>query len=268
MVTEEPWRVHQTQSGDRYVKLGGTWVRIYGRQEYLSEVWSYETGEHVAVFGPTQISGKTRLLFDLLAHTDTADLETPPVVLVAKPVDKTVANHIERMGYRETANWPPRRSLFDAKPNGWAYWPKHLKDAEPGVNDEYLARCFQSAMDSQFWQGRTITVADEAYNLIALHDQTDAINRHLTQGMGMGSALWFATQKPSGTQGRALSGFLFNSATHTFISRDPVKTNRTKYADIAGVPSAIAEDASYRMPPYYFLAIHRVGPRLCVVEAA
>jgi hypothetical protein len=253
--------------------FGGTWIRVLGRAEFLERYWSYHPGEHVAVLGPTQISGKTRLIFDLLAATDTQDLVYPPVVLVAKPKDRTVDADLARLGYQRVEEWPPRRPWYranDPEPAGYAFWPSIDPDLSSKHAKAQLARQFETVIDHQFWAGRegpTLTVADEAYGLIKDYGMADPINRHMTQGMGMGAGLWYATQKPSGTQSAALSGFLFNSATHTFVARDPVKSNRRKYEDIGGVESGILEDACAGMPPFTFLYIHRVGPKLAVVLA-
>lgn len=257
--------------GSRWTMLGGTWVQVFSRDQFLSTRWVYGDGDHVAVFGPTQISGKTRLVFDLLAHTDTSEMIYPPVVLVAKPADKTVAADLDRLGYERTEVWPPKRRLFDRRddqPNGYAFWPDHDPEMSSKANTARVAQRFREAIDHQFWlgkQGPTITVADELYGLVATYGLMPEVTRHLTQGMGMGAGLWFATQRPSGTQAAALSGFVFNSATHTFVARDPVRSNRKKYADIGGVEAEILEDATQKMPPFAFFYVHRVGPRMCVV---
>jgi hypothetical protein len=251
--------------------LGGTWVQVFTRAEFLTTRWQYGDGEHVAVFGPTQISGKTRLLFDLLAHTDTTEMIYPPVVLVAKPADKTVQADLVRLGYERTKVWPPRHGWVRRDlPAGYAFWPEHDPAMSSKANTARVGERFRAAIDHQFWLGRrgpTITVADELYGLVATYGLMPEITRHLTQGMGMGAGLWFATQRPSGTQAAALSGFVFNSATHTFVARDPVRSNRKKYADIGGVESEILEEATTALPPFAFFYVHRNGPRMCVVLA-
>ena len=254
--------------GTRWTHFGGTWVQVFGRREFLGERWDYRPGEHVSIFGPTQLAGKTRLMFDLLAATDTSFCRTPPVMLVAKPRDKTVSAGIERLGYEETDRWPPRKKWFAERPAGYAYWPKHLRNVSSDENDAHIAKMFDPAIRQLFWEGNSILVADELYHLLAVLRLYGDVNRHLTQGMGMGSGIWFGTQRPAGTQQGALPGFVFNSPTHTFVSRDPVAGNRKRFAEIGGVDTDIIEEATYVMPPFTFLYIHRNGPKLCVVEAA
>lgn len=253
--------------GSRWTAFGGTWVPVFGRQEFLQERWDYHPGEHVSIFGPTQLAGKTRLMFDLLENTDTSFTKTPPVMLVAKPRDRTVLDGIQRLGYTETDKWPPRKGWFAERPPGWAFWPKHLRNVSSEENDAHIARAFDPAIRQCFWEGNSILVADELYHLLAVLKLYGDVNRHLTQGQGMGAGIWFGTQRPAGTQQGSLPGFVFNSPTHTFLSRDPVSTNRKRFAEIGGVDTNLIEEATYTMPPYTFLYIHRNGPKLAVVEA-
>jgi hypothetical protein len=254
--------------GSRWTSFGGEWVQVFTRAEFLRERWDYGPGEHVSMFGPTQLAGKTRLMFDLLGSTDTSWCRVPPTMLVAKPQDKVVAAGIERLGYTETDRWPPRKSWFGGPPPGYAFWPKHLKNVAPEANDEHISRQFRPAFHNLFWKGNTLTVADELYHLLAVLKLYGDVNRSLTQGHGMGSGLWFGTQRPAGTQQGSLPGFVFNSPTHTFLSRDPVKTNRKRFGEIGGVPEEITEEATRVMPPFNWLYIHRRGPKMCVIEAA
>jgi hypothetical protein len=259
------WGLRRGLDGRAYVRLGGEWVRYVSRREFLSSMWLYEPGEHVSVLGPTQISGKTRLLTDLLDATDTAFCVIPPLMLVGKPKDTTVDAAAARLGYSVTDQWPPRRRwLKRERPDGWVFWPRHDLD-DPRANKERLAAQFKLALNETFKAGNTLTIADELYYLAVSCGLSEEIDRHLTQGMGMGSGLWFATQKPSGTQRGGLSGYVFNSPVHTFIARDPVVKNRRTYADIGGIPTDIVEHATAAMPPFTFLYIHRDGPKICVV---
>jgi len=254
--------------GSRWTPLAGEWVQVFGREEFLRERWHYGRGEHVSIMGPTQIAGKTRLMFDLLGATDTSWCRVPPVVLVAKPRDKTVGPAIAKLGYRETDRWPPGKGWFVEDPPGYAYWPKHLVNASSEDNDAHIANKFRPVVHKLFWGGDSILVADELYHLLAVLKLYGDVNRHLTQGHGMGSGIWFGTQRPAGTHQGSLPGFVFNSPTHTFLARDPVEANRKTFSEIGGVDPKIVAEATYTMPPFTFFYIHRNGPRMCVVEAS
>lgn len=262
-------RIYRSADGTRWTRLAGTWVQVFTRKQYLTEVWDYRNGDHVAVFGPTQLAGKTRLLMDLLEHTDTETLKIPPTLLVAKPQDKTLTPGLRKLNYRTVKNWPPGNGWFwRSEPEGYAFWPDHQKHLSAKENDEYLAQRFDKPMAQLYWEGNTILVVDELYAFLALYRKQHEINRHLTQGMGMGSGLWFGTQMPKGTQQAGLPGFVFNSPVHLFVARDPVESNRKKFAEIGGVDPRIVMDAAVRMPLYHFLAINRNGPTMAVVQAS
>jgi len=267
-VVDQRWRPHLDGDGRRYVKLGGKWVEVVSRKDFMGERWDYNPGEHVLVIGPTQIAGKTTLLVDLLAATDTTDLNRPPVIMVTKPRDKVITAARQRLGYRLTDRWPPRLQRFRREPPGDIFWPIHDRELRAGDNNARVAAQFEQAINDQFFTGNTITVADEIFAWYSILDLGDVIDRHLTQGGGMGSALWAGTQKPSGTQRGALSGFLFNSHTHGFYSWDPVRTNRRRLGDVSGIDTDVVEDATDIMPKYHQLYTHRDGPKYCVVGAS
>ena len=80
--------------------------------------------------------------------------------------------------------------------------------------------------------------------------------------------LWYATQKPSGTQGVSIPGFFFNSAEHMFLSRDGEERNRVRYGEIAcGIDPRAIERETLRLAPFSWLYIRRSGPAWCVVDA-
>lgn len=243
-------------------------VARFSRAEFLESRWNYQPGEHVSLIGPTQQAGKTRMLFDLLAATDWSWCSVPPVLMVVKPRDATVSAGVARLGWETAARWPPRRKVFSPQPDGYALWPKHLKNASTAENNAHLAAAIRPAIDHAFWKGDSLLVADEIYYLCAVMGMEDVFTRHWTQGMGMGAGLWSATQKPSGTQGASIPTFMYNSVTHTFLARDPDQRNRKRFAEIGGVDPQLVEDITMSLPPYQFLYIHRAGPTMCIVEAA
>jgi hypothetical protein len=243
-------------------------VARFSRAEFLASYWNYRPGEHVSLIGPTQQAGKTRMLFDLLGATDWSWCSVPPTVLVAKPRDSTVAAGTGRLGWEVTSRWPPRKKVFSAQPPGYAMWPKHLKDATVEQNNAHLRTAFEPAIQDHFWKGNSLIVADEVYYLSSVLGMDDLLIRHWTQGMGMGAGLWSATQRPSGTSGKPIPGFMYNSATHTFLARDPDKRNRQRFAEIGGVDPELIEYTTMNLAPFQFLYIHRAGPYMAIVEAA
>lgn len=262
-----PWQVVRNRADGRmYVQLGGRSVRYVTRRHFLERMWNYTPGEHVSVLGPTQIAGKSRLLTDLLAATDTGWCAIPPTMLVLKPSDPTITRAAARLHYSVVREWPPKpRRWYREEPPGYIFWPEHLRGVESKVNADFLRPKFSAAIGDLFWQNDTITVVDELYATAVGLDLHGDIDRHLTQGMGKRSGLWLATQKPGGTQRGGLSGFVWNSPFHTFITSDPDERNRVTYGDIGGISRKITEHATAVLPKYTFLYVYRDGPEMCVV---
>jgi hypothetical protein len=242
-------------------------IARFSREEFLTERWDYRPGQHVSLIAPTQ-NGKTTMVFDLLRHTDTSWCSVPPVMLVAKPRDPVVSAGLAELRYREIKRWPPKKGWFSSEgPPGYALWPPHLKNVETQVNDAHLAGVFRPALRELFWKGNTVTVADEVYHLTAVLGLSTDLTRHWTQGAGMGSGLWSATQKPSGTQQGTVPSFMYNSPTHTFLGRDPDKRNRERFGEIGGVDPKLLSETVLGLRKFEWLYIHRDGPTMCIVEA-
>ena len=241
-------------------------VARFTREEFLSTYWDYRPGEHVSLITPTQ-NGKTTMIWQLLAHTDTSWCRIPPVMLVAKPQDPIVARGLQDAQYREIRTWPPRRPPWRDEPDGYGLWPRHLKGAAPADNNAHLAAAFRPALRDLFWRGNSITLADELYHLCAVLDLQEEMTRHWTQGAGMGSGLWSATQKPSGTQQGTIPSFIYSSPTHTFLGRDPDERNRKRFGEIGGVSPRDVEKTVLGLGKFEWLYIHRDGPTMCIVGA-
>lgn len=239
-------------------------ITRFTREEFLAERWDYRPGEHVSLITATQ-NGKTTMVFDLLRHTDTSWCSIPPTMLVAKPKDRTVAAGLEALDFVEVDKWPPPKKWFSEKAPGYGLWPKHLRDAPEETNDAHIASTLRPAVRELFWRGNTICIADEIYHLCALYGMSAQMTRHWTQGHGMGSGLWSATQKPSGTQQGSVPSFMYNSPTHTFLGREPDERNRKRFGEIGGVDPRLVSDAVKGLQKFEWLYIHRDGPTMAIV---
>lgn len=241
-------------------------IARFTRQEFLQERWDYRPGEHVSLITATQ-NGKTTMILDLLRHTDTSWCSTPPVILVAKPKDPTVADGLAGLGYEEIDRWPPPRRWFAEQPDGYGFWPKHLRGVDAKTNNAHLVAKFDPVIQELFWKGNSILVADEQYHLCGVLGMQEQMTRHWTQGMGMGAGLWSATQKPSGTQQGTIPSFMYNSPVHTFLGREPDERNRKRFAEIGGVDPKLVAETVRELQRFEWLYIHRDGPKMCVIKA-
>jgi len=240
----------------------------YALDVFKAKRFGYRNGHHVAFFGPTQIAGKTTLGFALLDSV--AAEERPATVQCMKHKDRTVATFTKRLEFRETPKWPPDpkiSEMFRNKPRGYTLWPKQsLTNVE--ADNERLAAEFQRALVHNRLHTPSITFADEIYGLMAELNLRKLLTAIITRDSGAGHGMWYATQKPSGTQSVSIPGFFFNSAEHMFLSNDGDERNRARYSEFAcGISPASIEREVLRLPPFSWLYIRRSGPHWAVIDA-
>lgn len=261
-----------------YADVAGHRIRIFSRYEYLTRRWNYQPGQRVLFVAPSQ-DGKTTLAFQLLKHTATPRL--PVYGLVMKPRDPTPAAWTASLGYLEVPDWPPpplRWWKGEQPPAGYTVWPPHTFNV--AVDNRRMQEVFSRVLAYAYSRGDCIVFADEVYGLIAelpppvdreeptIEEQIIAMS---TRGGGMGCGLWAATQKPSGTQGKGLPGFLFSNADKLFFSRDPDKRARDRYAEIGGVNPDLIRAGVDGLHRRQWVAIDKGddagGPYVCIIAA-
>lgn len=241
-------------------------IQHFGLEEFRTRRFPYKPGEHVAFFGPTQIAGKTTLAFALLETVASPDLRA--TVLCMKHTDKVVSAWTRRLDFVETPTWPPRVKLGNRHPAGHTLWPRQsIVNVE--ADNALLEREFGKAIRYNRTHLPSITFADEIYGLLAeLHMKT-LLTAVITRDSGAGHGLWYATQKPSGTQGVPIPGFFFNSATWMFLSNDGDERNRARFGEIScGIDPSLIEAQVLKLAPFSWVCIKRGSPPYwCVVDA-
>jgi hypothetical protein len=261
--------VSQLQPEPRYTAVRGTRIRRFSRGEFFSRRWRYKNGEHVAIIAPTQ-DGKTVLGFQLLKITTKPTL--PGIVLVMKPRDPTPAVWTKHLGYPELPAWPPPKPYpWQAQPSGYTLWPRHTFIVE--VDNEHLSEQFAAAIQWAYKRGNCIVFADEIYGLLAeLDGLQDDLIALWSRGGGMGTGLWAATQRPAGSAGHGVPGFMYSNSTHLFFGKDPDKRSRQRYGEIGGVDAQLLEAVVLSLRKYEFAYVHRGdangGPYICILEAS
>lgn len=253
----------------RYRTIAGRPILTLYRRTFLEDYWAYGAGQHVAFIAPTQ-DGKTTLAFQILMYTVRPDL--PALVFVMKPRDATPAAWGEHLGFEEVREWaggPPPRRFGKPDPMGWMLWPSHTFIV--GVDNANLEREFRSGLQWAYAHGDCIVFADEVYGMTAELDLTDELVALWSRGSGMGAGVWAATQRPTGTQGKGVPGFMYSNATHLFLSRDPDKRSRQRYGEIGGVDARLIEAIVMQLRRHEFLWIYKGdgngGPYLAIIEA-
>lgn len=233
--------------------------------------FDYRAGHHVAFFGPTQQAGKTTTAFQLLDTVTREDL--PATVLVMKHRDRNVARFTAELGFRETPVWPPPAKLGEMrvfgghKPRGYTLWPPQTLTNVDADNARLEAE-FRRALQHNRLHTPSITFADEIYGLIAELGMRTLLTAVVTRDSIAGHGLWYATQKPSGTQGVSIPGFFFNSAEHMFLGKDGEERNRRRYGEIScGINDSEIERQTLKLDPFSWLYIRRSGPQWAIIDA-
>ena len=253
----------------RYLEVGGTRVRIFSRPEFFGRRWKYKAGEAVTFLAPTQ-DGKTTLAFQLLQHTVSERL--PAVVLVMKPRDPTPAAWTRHLGFTETPTWPPPKQWpWEKKVTGHTLWPRHTFVVE--VDNAHITAEFTKAIQWAYQHGNCILFVDEVYGVIAeLDGLEDDLIAIWSRGSGMGTGLWAATQRPAGSAGHGVPGFMYSNSTHLFLSKDPDARSRQRYGEIGGIDPQLISRVVMKLRRYQFLYIRKAdehgGPYLAIIDAS
>lgn len=252
----------------------------FSRAEFFGERWDYQPGEQVFICQPSQ-GGKTHFGFDLINATPHVK---PPVALVMKPRDPTPANMTKKWGWKEIPAWPPpRRPFWQPEPPGYTLWPRHSLSLDPASLDRtnaHIKAQFERCMMGGYKHGDQVILVDEIYGLLAELDMEHVISALSNRGSGMNAAMWYFTQRASGTVGAPMPGYLFNNPTKLFLGYDPVAGNRKRFSEIGGVNTSLVMDevsnlqvvptrTPYGVKPISeLLFIDKNGPRggyMCIV---
>jgi hypothetical protein len=217
----------------------------YDREEFVGHRFDWNRGEHLFASEPTQ-QGKSYLLNQLaqrvLSEYEPGELRW--VSLMPKPRDPATSEWAPRLGLKVIDRWPPPPRLpWQRKPAGYVLWPRHLPAASPKENREHLAGIMRPCVKDLYWGGNSVVFGDDAHIAAVLLGLNPEFEEHLTAGGGMGSALWLANQKPSGSGATgSLTTFAYSAATHLLFGHDPDERNLKRLSEIGGVnPELIAE---------------------------
>lgn len=242
------------------------------RDAFITTRFHYRPGEHVGFFGPTG-DGKSTLAFELLDQVASPDLEV--VNLVVKPRDAQVLRLSNAAGFKIVRTWPPARvpELFQTKPRGWTLWPKHnLKDLH-GTNRRLYQEMRAALQDSYATPRKRILFCDEVMGLIELDppNKNEPTIRELMEatwmrGRALDTGQWIATQQISYSPRKS-----YSQATHIFMSPDPDREARKRYAEIGGLDPKLILHNLERCDMYEFVYLRKKTQNspavICIVGA-
>lgn len=238
------------------------------RETFLADHFEWNPGEHVVIVSPTG-GGKSWLMWQLLERAMEQHPDIRPVWLLPKPSDETATAWARNLGLKETPSWPPRKPFLGSEPPGYVLWPKHATNVTPEERHALISSELRKGMDAQFWTPRTITVGDDAHSLAssAMYNLNGPIEEHLVNGRSNKSAIWLATQRPSGSiVGGGLTSFAWPSASHLFLGKTPADADVQKYSEIGGIDPRLIQ-ASVRNLRTYKIGKDNVTEWLYVSKA-
>jgi hypothetical protein len=215
-----------------YRVIAGYRISVFTRPEFLHGKWSYN-GKDLVFFAQRTQRGKTHWMFQLL---QVSRFDRPPAYLCMKAVDPVPAEWARTLGWKETPEWPPNRLPWHSEPPGYLLWPRHDLSLSPGALERTKARQ-RANFERLFLQARKggqPVIADELYGLCSELDLNELVIESLTRGSGARSPLWYALQKPSGTQtGGSIPGHALNSWTHGFFGKDADLRNQRRIGELS-----------------------------------
>lgn len=232
-------------------------IERVSRDEFLSECWEYNPGDHVTIIGPTG-SGKTYLGYQLLDASVSPEL--PGIVFVMKPRDSTVTSWSKKVGFLRVRNWPPPYSPWKPKkPCGYVLWPRFSFD--PDRDNDTMFTVFRRAILDSYRKGNRILFGDEVYSLAVELNLTKELVTIWSKGRSMGCGLWCATQKPT-----HIPLWAYSQAEHLFLHYDPDQKARDRFKEIGGVDPKLVERTVMSMARHEWLYIRRADGAMCIVE--
>jgi hypothetical protein len=215
----------------------------FERREFLDRRFDWNFGEHAFFCEPTQ-QGKSYMMYQM-AQKVLRDYERSVSLasLMPKPADPATREWMAQLNLAETPRWPPPpRWPWQRKPAGHVVWPPHDPSLPAAENWKRCSKVLSACMRQQYWRGNSLTLGDDSHILAVLMQLNPEIEQHLTAGGGMGSAIWLANQKPSGSQSTgSLTTFAYSAPTHLVFGHDPDERNLKRLAEIGGVnPDEVA----------------------------
>jgi len=182
--------------------------------QFVSEVYRWLPGEHVALIGPTG-QGKTTMLMNLLP------LHPFVVVFATKPRDETMDALIASDGYVRLDEW---RSLDPEQYPKRVVWP----DASQLDSVKEQRIVFHDAFGRVYREGHWTLAVDETWYIANTLKLGGDLKLILMQARSMKICLVVASQRPA-----MIPLEIYDQSTHLFFWRDNDETNLRRLSGIS-----------------------------------
>jgi hypothetical protein len=243
---------------------------VISRPVFAERYFDYTPGDHVVFGGPTQISGKTQLAYDLLGHAATVDC--PAYVGVSKPKDPVTSHYARLYDWRVVQEWPQPKQMkevFGHKYTGYVIWPK-FGDL---YKDRDKVQQVLGALIAERY-GASATSKKAVHGILMMDDTRDKekvvgikyeMTTVLTMAGAMGLGQWSFVQKPSQAGDTALMSY--SAAKHWFLFKESTASSREYYGQIGGVDPHYIEYVLQNLGKRQAFYICRNGPTMAIVDA-
>lgn len=261
--------VERIQAGLPVVIPRHQFAQMFGGAVETEPDIRYIAGQHVVFGGPTQISGKTQLCFDLLEYAATPDC--PAFVFVSKPGDAVTKHYAKLYKWRVVREWPPNKQLkeyFGHKYSGYVIWPVF---GDLHQDRQKVYNVLSTAVADLY--GKTATSKKPKHGILVFDDTRDKekvvglkyeMTTVVTMAGAMGLGAWCFVQKGSQQGDTALAAY--PAAAHCFLFHDPTLSGREYYAGIGGVDPQYIEWVLPQLKKRQCLYIGRNSQAVYIVD--
>lgn len=182
--------------------------------EFMTYIFDWQQGQHVALIGPTG-SGKTTLALSILP------LRKYITVLATKPKDSTLSQFGKSNGFKRYAEWPTLDA--DLSPRRLV-WP----DASSLYSAVNQRNHFQRSLAQIYREGGWCVYIDELWFIIHHLKLELEVRTYLQQARSNGISLVAATQRPA-----FVPLEVYDQSTHLFFWRDNDERNLRRISGIS-----------------------------------
>lgn len=216
--------------------------------EFLTDFFKWQQGEHVALIGPTG-QGKTNLLTQLLP------LHPYVVVFATKPKDESMIKLIGTDDYYPMRHW---QSLDPDKFPRRVLWPDAM-----ALDSETTQRgILRNAMARIYREGGWTVAIDELWYVNNILGLTREIKTYLLQARALGISLLMATQRPAWVPLE-----VYDQSSHLFFWRDNDETNLKRLSGISFRSADLIRSIIADLDRYQVLYINTRTGRMCRTRA-